>query len=146
MKDSLTPEERAAFEEDLTSFCDRELDRLGDIEGLDVLYAGGSSFLWLEGLSQRIGEGGSLTALDADVGRVEEARELLEEADLDASVRTVRGDVFRLPFPSGAFDVAYSAGLFHELDVGGSRRATLWIPWTPCSSRMRSWSVSWRGR
>lgn len=115
--DPLTPEERAAFEEDVISFCDRELDLLGDIEGLDVLYAGGSSLLWLEGLSQRIGEEGSLTALDIDAGRVEEAREFLDEASLAAPVHVVQGDVFRPPFPSGAFDLAYSAGLFHELDV-----------------------------
>ncbi len=39
----LTPEEREEFEEDLIPFCDRELDLLGDLRGLDVLYAGGSS-------------------------------------------------------------------------------------------------------
>lgn len=115
--DPLTPEERAAYEEDLISFCDRELDLLGNIEGLAVLYAGGSSLLWLEGLSERIGEGGALTALDADAGRIEKGRELIREAGLAAPVRLVRGDVFRLPFPLGAFDLVYSAGLFHELDV-----------------------------
>ncbi|HLL57708.1 MAG TPA: hypothetical protein VK359_07270 [Rubrobacteraceae bacterium] len=60
--DPLTSEERDEYENDLISFCDRELDLLGDIEGLDVLYAGGSSLLWIEGLSQRIGEKGSLNA------------------------------------------------------------------------------------
>ena len=116
-EDPLTPDERAAYEEDLISFCDRELDLLGDIEGLAVLYAGGTSPLWLEGLSQRIGEGGTLTALDAGAGRVEEGREFLRKADLAAPVRLVVGDVFRPPFPLGTFDLAYSAGLFHELDV-----------------------------
>ena len=115
--DPLTPDERAAYEEDLISFCDRELDLLGDIEGLAVLYAGGSSMLWLEGLSQRIGRNGTLTALEADAGRVEEGRELLRSADLAAPVRLLAGDVFRPPFPPDTFDLAYSAGLFHELDV-----------------------------
>jgi hypothetical protein len=90
--DPLTPDERAAYEEDLISFCDRELDLLGDIEGLVVLYAGGSSVLWLEGLSQRIGRNGTLTALEADAGRVEEGRELLRRADLAAPVRLLARD------------------------------------------------------
>jgi SAM-dependent methyltransferase len=118
-QDPLTPEEREAYERDLISFCDRELDLLGDIEGLAVLYAGGSSPLWLEGLSRRIGEGGILTAFDADPERVGEGQKLLREAGLAAPVRLVAGDVFRPPFPPGTFDLAYSAGLFHELDVGG---------------------------
>ncbi len=117
-EDPLTPEEREEFEGDLISLCDRELDLLGDIRGLDVLYAGGSSPLWIEGLSQRVGEAGSLTALDLDEGRIGAARERLKEADLASPVRLVVGDVFEMPFPPGAFDLAYSAGLFHELDVG----------------------------
>ncbi len=115
--DPLTPEEREEFEEDLISFCERELDLLGDLRGLDVLYAGGSSLLWLEGLSQRIGETGTLTALDSDAERVGEVRELLEEARFASSVRLVAGDVFEPPFGPRAFDLVYSAGLFHELDV-----------------------------
>ncbi len=115
--DPLTPEERAAYEEDLISFCDRELDLLGHIEDLDVLYAGGSSVLWLEGLSQRIGGNGTLTALEADAERVEEGLGLLRTADLGAPVRLLTGDVLQPPFPPGTFDLAYSAGLFHELDV-----------------------------
>ena len=116
-QDPLSPDERATYEEDLISFCDRELDLLGDIEGLAVLYAGGSSILWLEGLSRRIGEKAVLTAFDADPERVQEGRKLLGEADLAAPVRLVSGDVFRPPFPPGTFDLAYSAGLFHELNV-----------------------------
>ena len=116
-EDPLTPDERAAYEEDLISFCDRELDLLGDIEGLSVLYAGGSSLLWLEGLSQRIGEIGTLCGLDADTERAKASRELFREAALTAPVRLVTGDVFRPPFAPGTFDLVYSAGLFHELDV-----------------------------
>jgi SAM-dependent methyltransferase len=115
--DPLPPEEREEFEADLIAFCGRELDLLGDIRNLDVLYAGGSSLLWLEGLSQRIGEGGRLTALDSDADRIEESRELLEEAELAAPVRLVAGDIFEPPFEPRAFDLVYSAGLFHELDV-----------------------------
>jgi SAM-dependent methyltransferase len=115
--DPLTPQEREEFEEDLISFCDRELDLLGDLRGLDVLYAGGSSLLWLEGLSQRLGERGSLTALDSDAERLEGSRELLEGADLASPVRLVVGDVFEPPFGPRTFDLVYSAGLFHELDV-----------------------------
>jgi SAM-dependent methyltransferase len=115
--DPLTPEERDEFEGDLISFSDRELDLLGDIRGLDVLYAGGSSLLWLEGLSQRVGEGGSVTALDIDEENLERAWERLEEAVLPAPVRLVFGDVFDASLEPGAFDLAYSAGLFHELDV-----------------------------
>jgi SAM-dependent methyltransferase len=115
--DLLMLEERETFEQDLISFCDRELDLLGGIGGLNVLYAGGASPLWIEGLSQRIGDTGTLTALDADAERVEAAQKLLREAELAAPVRLVVGDVFRLPFAPGMFDLAYSAGLFHELDV-----------------------------
>lgn len=115
--DPLTPEEREAYEEDLITFCDHELDLLDDIEGFDVLYAGGSSLLWLEGLSQRIGGNGTLVALEADTERVEEGRELLRKADLVAPVRIVAGNVFQPPFERYTFDLAYSAGLFHELDV-----------------------------
>lgn len=115
----MTPEERDAYEADLISFCDRELDRLGDIRGLDVLYAGGASLLWLEGLAQRIGAGGagSLTALEIDEDKVEAARLALPEAELHLPVQVLRGDVFDPPFEPGSFDLAYSAGLFHELDV-----------------------------
>ena len=115
--DPLTPGEREEFEADLISLCDRELDLLGDVRSLDVLYAGGSSLLWIEGLSQRIGVGGTVTALDLDQARVGAAREGLEEADLATPVRLVAGDVFEMPFPPGAFDLVYSAGLLHELDV-----------------------------
>ncbi len=115
----LTPEEREAFEEDLISFCDRELDHLGDLRGLDVLYAGGSSLLWLEGLGQRIGEGGSLTALDSDAERLSETLELVEALDPASQIHLVAGDVFEPPFGPRAFDLVYSAGLFHELDVRG---------------------------
>jgi 16S rRNA G966 N2-methylase RsmD len=116
-QDPLTPEEREEFEDDLVSFCDRELDLLEDIRGMDVFYAGGSSLLWLEGLSQRAGAEGTITALDLDRERVEVARENLEHADLRAPVRLVAGNVFELPFDPGSFDLVYSAGLFHELDV-----------------------------
>jgi SAM-dependent methyltransferase len=113
----LTPGEREEYEEDLISFCDRELDLLGDIEGLDVLYAGGSSLLWLEGLSQRIGESGSLTALEIEEEKVERAKRKLPDAELRAPVQIVPGDIFEAPFAPNSFDLAYSAGLFHELDV-----------------------------
>ena len=115
--DPLSREEREEQEDDLISFSDRELDLLGDITGLEVLYAGGSSLLWLEGLSQRVGKGGSLTALDADAESIEAGRELLQDADLTALVRLVAGDVFRPPFEKNTFDLVYSAGFFHELDV-----------------------------
>lgn len=114
-QDPLTPEEREEFEDDLVSFCDRELDLLGDIRGMDVLYAGGSSLLWIEGLSQRAGEEGTVTALDR--GRVEASKENLEHADLQSPVWLVVGSVFELPFDPDSFDLVYSAGLFHELDV-----------------------------
>jgi ubiquinone/menaquinone biosynthesis C-methylase UbiE len=116
-EDPLTPDEREAYERDLIAFCDRELDLLGNIEGLSVFYAGGASPLWIEGLSQRIGSNGTLTALDTDTERVEESQELLRDAWLAAPVRLVAGDVFRPPFAPDTFDLAYSAGLFHELDV-----------------------------
>lgn len=82
-----------------------------------MLYAGGASPLWLEGLSQRIGETGCLTALEVDEARLQNAEETLRDAGLAAPVRLVRGDVFEPPFAAGAFDLVYSAGLFHELDV-----------------------------
>jgi hypothetical protein len=117
--DPLGPGERAGFEADLIDFCEQELDLLGEIRNLQILYAGGSSLLWLEGLSQRIGERGRLTALDFDAERVDESRELLEGVDLAAPVRLVAGDVFEPPFEPRTFDLIYSAGLFHELDVRG---------------------------
>ncbi len=115
--DPLTPGEREDIEAGLISFCDRELDLLGDIRGLDVLYAGGVSSLWVEGLSQRIGDGGALTAIEANADLVERARESLEDADLPAPIDFLVGDVFDFPFSPGTFDLVYSAGLFHELDV-----------------------------
>jgi SAM-dependent methyltransferase len=72
--------------------------------------------LWIEGLSQRIGEDGSVTALDLDAKCVEAAREQLEEAELVAPVRLIAGDVFEMPFLPGTFDIVYSAGLLHELE------------------------------
>lgn len=105
------------MEEDLISFSDRELDLLGDIRGLDVLYAGGASPLWLEGLCQRVGRAGRLTALEVSEDRLHQAQDALRDAGLAAPVRLVRGDVFEPPFAPGAFDLVYSAGLFHELDV-----------------------------
>jgi hypothetical protein len=113
----LTPAEREELEDDLIAFCDRELDLLGDIRGLDVLYAGGSSPLWIEGLSQRIGEHGTLTAIDLDAERVDETQASLDEAELTAHVRLLAGDLFALPFGPATFDLVYSSGLFHELDV-----------------------------
>jgi SAM-dependent methyltransferase len=115
--DPLTPGERDELEESLISFSDKELDLLGDVRGLDVLYAGGASPLWLEGLSQRIGEEGNLTALEADSERVSEGRDAIGDAALAAPVRLIAGDVFEPPFGPRAFDLVYSAGLFHELDV-----------------------------
>ena len=116
-KDPLLPKEREEFEEDLISFCDRQLDLLGDIRGLDVLYAGGSSSLWIEGLSQRIGQSGNLTVLDIDEAAVEHARNRLPEADLASPVNLKTGNVFAPPLEDETFDLAYSAGLFHELNV-----------------------------
>ena len=113
----MTPEDQEELEEDLIAFCDSELDLLGDIDGLDVLYAGGSSPLWIEGLGQRVGESGSVTAIDLDAERLEETRDSLREADLAAPVSLLAGDVFEIPFGSGTFDLVYSSGLFHELDV-----------------------------
>jgi SAM-dependent methyltransferase len=115
--DPLTPDEREEIEDDLIAFCDRELALLGNIRGLDVLYAGGSSPLWIEGLSQRIGKGGRLTAIDMDVERVEETQTSLGEAGFVALVHLLAGDVFGMPFAPGTFDLVYSSGLFHELDV-----------------------------
>ena len=115
--DPLTPEEREEYEDDLIAFCDRELDLLGDIRGLDVLYAGGASLLWIEGLSQRMGDDGVLTVIEADPELVEHARHALKDADLRAPIDLVVGSVFEMPFRGGVFDLAYSAGLFHELDV-----------------------------
>lgn len=115
--DPLRPEECEEFEGDLISFCDHELDLLGDIRGLEVLYAGGASPLWLEGLSQRVGDGGGITALERDGEHLRHAQAALEEAGLEAAVSLVEGDVFEPPFDPGSFDLVYSAGLFHELDV-----------------------------
>ena len=116
-EDPLTPGEREEYEADLISFSDHQLDLLGDITGLDILYAGGASILWVEGLSERVGEEGSVTALELDPRRVEESRDLLDEIEIPAPVWLIAGDVFRPPFAPNAFDIVYSAGLFHELDV-----------------------------
>jgi SAM-dependent methyltransferase len=115
--DPLRPAEREELEDDLISFSECELDLLGDLRGLEVLYAGGASLLWLEGLSQRIGEEGNLTALDLDAERVREGRKALADSARAAPVRLIEGDVFEPLFGSQTFDLVYSAGLFHELDV-----------------------------
>ena len=117
---NLSPTQLEEYEEDLIAFCDGELDRLGPISGRDVLYAGGAAPLWLEGLAGRIGREGSLTALEADAERLAAARgSLIPPApeDDEAVVRLVAGDVFDPPFVRGSFDLVYSAGLLHELDV-----------------------------
>jgi SAM-dependent methyltransferase len=119
--DPLTPEEREELEDDLIAFCDRELDLLGDISGLDVLYAGGTSPLWIEGLSQRIGDDGRLTAIDLDVEGVDAAHASLGEAKFAAPVHLLAGDILEMPFSPDTFDLGYSSGLFHELDVKESR-------------------------
>ena len=116
-EDPLTPDEREEYESDLIAFCDRELDLLGDIEGLNVLYAGGASPLWLEGLARRVGPTGHLTALELDPDRISEAVDIFEKADLPSPVRLAVGNVFEPPFEPRTFDLVYSAGLFHELDV-----------------------------
>ena len=113
----LMPWEREELEDDLIAFCDRELDLLGDIRGLEVLYAGGSSPLWIEGLSQRIGESGTLVAIDLDAERVDATQASLGDAELAAPVRLLAGDILAMPFGPDSFDLVYSSGLFHELDV-----------------------------
>jgi Methyltransferase domain len=117
--DHLTPEDREELEDDLIAFCDRELDLLGNISNLDVLYAGGSSPLWIEGLSQRVGENGSVTAFDMDARRVDDTKASLGEAGLAGPVHLLAGDLFGMPFDPSTFDLVYSSGLFHELDVKG---------------------------
>ena len=82
-----------------------------------MLYAGGSAPLWIEGLSQRIGEGGLLVAIDLDAERVDETQASLGEAELAAPVRLLADDIFAMPFGLDSFDLVYSSGLFHELDV-----------------------------
>jgi hypothetical protein len=116
-QDPLTSGEREELEDDLIAFCDRELDLLGDIRGLEVLYAGGSSPLWIEGLSQRIGESGTLVAIDMDAERVDATQASLGDAELAAPVRLLAGDILAMPFEQDSFDLVYSSGLFHELDV-----------------------------
>ncbi len=113
----LTLEQREEFERDLISFCDHELDLLGDITNQRILYAGGASLLWLEGLSDRIGPNGSLTALEADPQRIEDSNKALKDAELQTPTKIVEGSVFEPPFENDEFDLVYSAGLFHELDV-----------------------------
>jgi Methyltransferase domain len=115
--DPLRSAEREVLEDDLIAFCDRELDLLGDIRGLEVLYAGGSSPLWIEGLSQRIGEGGSLVAIDLDAERVDETQASLGEGELAVPLHLIAGDISSMVFGPGTFDLVYSSGLFHELDV-----------------------------
>ena len=68
-------------------------------------------------MSQKIGGAGSLTALEADGERLMAAQATLREMDMLSPVRLVQGDVFEPPFDAGSFDLVYSAGLFHELDV-----------------------------
>jgi SAM-dependent methyltransferase len=116
-EDPLTPDEREEYESDLIAFCDRELNLLGDVEGLNVLYAGGASPLWLEGLARRVGPTGYLTALELDPDRVSRAADILGETDLPIPIRFAIGDVFGFPFEPRTFDLVYSAGLFHELDT-----------------------------
>jgi len=115
--DPLRPSEREELEDDLFTFCDSELELLGDIRGLDLLYAGGSSPLWIEGLSQRIGKGGSVTAIDMNAERVDETQTSLGDATFVAPVHLFVENLFDMPFASGTFDLVYSSGLFHELDV-----------------------------
>ncbi len=115
----LAPEERDEYETDLIAFCDCELDLLGDIRGRDVLYAGGTSPLWIEGLAERVGGHGSLTVLDLDGEGISAAWDFFADGELPVAPRFFVGDVFDPPFERGSFDLVYSSGLFHELDAGG---------------------------
>ncbi|AHY45807.1 Methyltransferase domain [Rubrobacter radiotolerans] len=117
--DPLTAGERDRYERDLIAFSDRELDRLGDVRGRSLLYAGGTSPVWIEGLAERLGPSGSLTVLDLDRESLAVVREGFAPDDLPLAPRYVFGDVFGLPFSEAAFDLVYSSGLLHELDVGG---------------------------
>lgn len=118
-KDPLSPQERDEYERDLISFCDRELDLLGDIRGRNVLYAGGTSPLWIEGLAGKIGDHGSLAILDNDENGLANAEAYFAPDELPLRPRFACGDVFETPFERGAFDLVYSSGLLHELDVRG---------------------------
>ncbi|HYQ85169.1 MAG TPA: class I SAM-dependent methyltransferase, partial [Rubrobacter sp.] len=60
-----------------------------------------------------------VTAIDMDAERVEETRNSLKEAELAVPIRVLPGNIFGMPFDPRTFDVAYSSGLFHELDVKG---------------------------
>lgn len=115
--DPLTPEERDEYELDLIRFSDRELDFLGNISGKNVLYAGGTSPLWIEGLAERIGASGSLTVLDTDESGLQNARNFFDPDELPLSPEYIVGDVFALPFREDTYDLTYSSGLLHELDV-----------------------------
>lgn len=101
----------------MIAFCDRELDLLGDISGRNVLYAGGTSPLWIEGLAQRIGAAGSLIAVDLDAEGLRAAKTAFSPNDLPMEPDYVAVDVFDLPFARDTFDLVYSSGLLHELDA-----------------------------
>ena len=60
---------------------------------------------------------GSLVAIDLDAERVDATQASLGEAELAAPVRLFADDIFAMPFGPDSFDLVYSSGLFHELDV-----------------------------
>ncbi|MGI8649685.1 MAG: class I SAM-dependent methyltransferase, partial [Rubrobacter sp.] len=127
--DPLSPEERDEYERDLIAFCDRELDLLGDISGKRVLYAGGTSPLWIEGLAEKIGPEGSLTAIDTDEEGLEVARESFDPDELPLVPEYVFGNIFDPPFEDHPFNLVYSSGLLHELDVSGREEGILEALW-----------------
>jgi SAM-dependent methyltransferase len=81
--------------------------------------AGGFTVL----LAEAVGADGRVTALDADEALLAVARQTVEQAGLGERVRYATGDLAALPFPDGAFDLAWSSRTVHHLadQVGALR-------------------------
>jgi ubiquinone/menaquinone biosynthesis C-methylase UbiE len=85
----------------LVRHCVRSGDR--------VLDAGGGTGLTSRMAAAAAGPGGSVVLLDFSTGMLRRAVETGVAGSHGAQVRLVMGDIFRLPFPEGSFDVVLSA-------------------------------------
>ncbi len=117
--DALDPMDRLHLQTLPTAVSDRQklLDYAGIEQGMRVLEVGaGSGLLTIEaGLAQRVGDTGSITAIDASVLMVEALRKRISKASIQ-NVEVLQTDVHALPFNNDSFDAAIGFGFLQFTD------------------------------
>jgi ubiquinone/menaquinone biosynthesis C-methylase UbiE len=92
------------------------IDWLAVPHGAAVLEAGSGAGGFTQLLAEAVvPNGGSVTALDESHEMLDATRDLLERGPHGKSVRYQQGDIGKLPFDAGAFDLAWSSRTIHHL-------------------------------